>query len=92
MSLKTYTLQENGQVTLPLSFRQRYNLKKGDAIIFDETEEGLVIRLRETLVINKLDEIGEGLKARGLTLEDLIADGEQIRQEIYEEKYADGNE
>ncbi len=88
MTLQTYTMQANGQVTLPLSFRKRYNLKKGDVIVFDETEQGLVIKLRETLVMNKLDEIGKGLQAKGLSLEDLIESGASIRQAIYEEKYA----
>ena len=89
MTIQTYTLQENGQVTLPLSFRRRYNLKKGDTIVFDETEDGLIIRLRETLVMNKLDELAEGLKAKGLSLEELMAAGAQIRRDIYKEKYAE---
>ena len=88
VALTTYTMQANGQVTLPLSFRRRFDLKKGDTIVFSETEDGLVISLRETLVMNKLDELGAGLKAKGLTLEELMESGAQIRQEIYEEKYA----
>jgi hypothetical protein len=35
-----------------------------------------------------LDEIGESLRARGITLEELIQSGREIRQELYEEKYA----
>ena len=91
MTLRTYTMQENGQVTLPLAFRKRFGLRKGDTIVFKETDEGLLISVRETLVLNKLDEIGEGLRARGLTLEELIESGSAIRQKIYDEKYADGS-
>ena len=29
---KSYTIQENGQVTLPIKFRQKYNLKKGERL------------------------------------------------------------
>jgi bifunctional DNA-binding transcriptional regulator/antitoxin component of YhaV-PrlF toxin-antitoxin module len=83
-----YIIQENGQVTLPIEFRRRYNLGKGDAVVFKETAEGLLISPRETLVMNLLDELNEGLKAKGITLDELIASGREIRQEIYDEKYA----
>jgi AbrB family looped-hinge helix DNA binding protein len=87
-----YIIQENGQVTLPLAFRRRYNLKKGDAVVFKETEEGLLISPKEALVMKLMDEIDEGLKARGITLDELIASGREIRQEIYDEKYAPEND
>ena len=83
-----YIIQENGQVTLPIEFRRRYKLKKGDAVVFKETEEGLLISPKESLVMNMLDEIDEGLKARGISLDELIESGREIRQEIYDEKYA----
>ena len=83
-----YIIQENGQVTLPIEFRRRYNLNKGDAVVFRETEEGLLISPKEALVMKLLDEIDEGLKAKGITLDELISSSRQIREEIYNEKYA----
>ena len=83
-----YIIQENGQVTLPIEFRRRYNLSKGDAVVFRETEEGLLISPKEALVMKLLDEIDAGLKAKGITLDELISSGRQIREEIYNEKYA----
>lgn len=83
-----YSIQENGQVTLPIEFRRRYNLKKGDAVVFKETAEGLLISPKGSLVMKLLDEIGEELEARGISLDELIASGREIRQETYEEKYA----
>jgi AbrB family looped-hinge helix DNA binding protein len=85
-----YIIQENGQVTLPIEFRRRYNLGKGDAVVFRETEDGLLISPKEALIMKLLDEIDQGLKAKGITLEELISSGRQIRQEIYDEKYAAG--
>jgi AbrB family looped-hinge helix DNA binding protein len=85
-----YIIQENGQVTLPIEFRRRYNLSKGDVVVFRETKEGLLISPKEALVMKLLDEIDEGLNAKGITLEELISSGHQIRQEIYGEKYAAG--
>ena len=90
MTKNIYIIQENGQVTLPIEFRRRYNLSKGDVVVFRETKEGLLISPKEALVIKLLDEIDEGLKAKGITLEELISSGRQIRQEIYDEKYAAG--
>ena len=84
---KIYTMQDNGQITLPVEFRKKYNLKKGDAIVFKETEDGLVISPREALTMKLLDEIGEALKEKGITLEDMIASGEEIRKELIREKY-----
>ena len=84
---KNYTIQENGQVTLPLEFRKKYGLKKGDVVIFKETDDGLLISARETLAMNLLDEIGEVLQEKGITLDELLAAGRDIRQEIYDEKY-----
>lgn len=87
-----YIIQENGQVTLPIEFRRRYNLKKGDAVVFKETAEGLLISPKEMLVMKLLDEIGEELEARGISLDELIASGREIRQEIYDEKYASASD
>ena len=87
MIMKESTIQANGQVTLPKEFRRRYNLQRGDKIVFKELESGeLQISLKDTLVLNKMEALGEALKAKGITWEELIAEGEAIRQEMYEER------
>ncbi len=85
---RIYTIQENGQVTLPAEWREKYGLKKGDFIVFKETEEGLLISPREALAMKLLDEIGDTLKEKGIDLDELIESGREIRQDIYNEKYA----
>ena len=87
MTKKVYTIQENGQITLPIEFRRKYNLKKGDVIVFEETDEGLVINPREAQVMQLMDELGEALKQKGLTLEEMIELGEEIRKQLIREKY-----
>lgn len=84
---RTYIIQENGQVTLPLEWREKYGLKKGDVVVFEETDNGLLINPRQALVGRLLDEIGEELKAKGITLEDLMASGREIRGQILKEMY-----
>lgn len=92
MAKKTYVVQERGQVTLPREFRKKYGLKKGDVIVFRETEEGLLISPREAQVMQLLDEIGEALREKGISLDELIESGREIREELYQEKYAKGDE
>jgi len=85
---QTYIIQENGQVTLPNEWREKYGLKRGDIVTFIETEEGLLISPRKALAMKLLDEIGEALKEKGVSLDELIESGREIRQQIYDEKHA----
>lgn len=87
MAKKTYVIQERGQITLPADLRRKYGLKKGDAVVFEETADGILISPREALVMRLLDSIGAELKKRGVTLEDLIEDGRQIRGELLKDLY-----
>ena len=85
---KRYVIQDSGQVTLPADFRRKYNLKAGDEIVFEETEEGLLISTKELMLQRLLDDVGQELRSKGITLEELIESGRDIKQEIYDEKYA----
>ena len=87
MTKKMFTIQENGQVTIPMALRKRYGLKKGDVVVFEETEDGLLISLKESMAMKLLDDIGNGLKAKGITLEELIESGRNAREGIIKEKY-----
>lgn len=75
-------------MTLPIEFRRRYRLKKDDVVLFKETEDGILVISRETLVMRLLDEIGVEFQQRGVTLEDRIESGREIRQQIYDETYS----
>lgn len=87
MGYGPYTIQENGQVTLPKELRREYGLRKGDTVVFERTEEGWIVRKDEPDPMKLLDELGKILAARGVTLDDLIASGRDIRGEIVHEQY-----
>lgn len=87
MSTQVVRVQEKGQVTIPLEIRQRLNLKKGDLVTFVETEDGVLIKPAEVIVSEALDEIGKALKDKGISLEELIERGREIRGKLIEEKY-----
>lgn len=84
MSAPAVRVQERGQVTIPKEVRERLGLKKGDLVTFVETEEGVIIKPTEIVVSAALDEIGEALKERGLSLEELMERGREIRGELIE--------
>jgi len=91
MLKRASVIQENGQITLPMEFRKRFGLKKGDFVVFKEMKEGLLISPREALAVSLLDEIGDALEKKGISLDDMIESGREIREEIYKEKYAGKN-
>ncbi|MEM2466112.1 MAG: AbrB/MazE/SpoVT family DNA-binding domain-containing protein [Candidatus Bathyarchaeia archaeon] len=37
-------ITKKGQTTVPVQFRRKYNLREGSLVIFEETENGLVIK------------------------------------------------
>lgn len=84
---KLVRIQEKGQVTLPVEFRRSMNLKKGDLVAVTQTDDGVLITPQEIVAAKALDQIGEALRATGLTLEELIESGREERGKILEEKY-----
>ena len=84
---KRYTIQENGQVTLPAEWRDRFGLKKGDEVVFEETDQGLLISPREAILLRLLDEIGDELRENNVTLETLMQDGREIRSKLLKDMY-----
>src|SRR5262245_54436485 len=80
-------VQEKGQVTLPADVRRRLGLKKGDLVTVVETPEGVLITPQEIVATKALAEIGEALKAQGLSLEDVIERGQEIREGLFREQY-----
>ncbi len=84
---KLVRIQEKGQVTLPADVRRRLGLKKGDLVSVVETTEGILIIPQEVIANKLLDQIGEALREKGLTLAELIESGREIRGQIVQEKY-----
>ncbi|OGO20432.1 MAG: hypothetical protein A2Z14_04675 [Chloroflexi bacterium RBG_16_48_8] len=80
-------VQEKGQVTIPQEIREKLDLKKGDMVTFVETDVGIVIKPAEVVVSDALDEIGRALKEKGISLEELLDRGREIRGELVEDEY-----
>ncbi|MDO9302306.1 MAG: AbrB/MazE/SpoVT family DNA-binding domain-containing protein [Anaerolineales bacterium] len=80
-------IQEKGQVTIPTKIRKKLNLRKGDMVMFVETEAGVLIQPAEVLVSQALDKIGESLRADGITPEKWNKRSRDIRKQLLEEMY-----
>ena len=84
---KLVRVQEKGQVTIPAELRRRFGLKKGDLVSIEETKEGLLITPQEVVAMEALDRVGKVLREQGLSLEDLIESGREIRGQLAEGQY-----
>jgi len=85
-SKQAYQIGEGG-LNLPKELFEKYGLNSGDEVMLIETERGLVVMPRVEAVMNMLTEIGESLKTQGITLDDLIESGRDIRGDLLQERY-----
>ena len=47
-------IQEKGQVTIPLRIRNKLNLKRGDVVLFVETETGVMLKPASLVATDEL--------------------------------------
>ena len=87
-TVKLATVQKRGQVTIPIELRRKLGIEEGGVVAFVETNDGILISPKEVLAMEALDRIGKALKEQGITLDELIESGREIRGEIYREKFA----
>jgi AbrB family looped-hinge helix DNA binding protein len=84
---KLVRMQEKGQVTIPQGIRKKLGLKRGDLVAVMETPEGIFITPQQVLATKALDSIGDILKEKGLSLEEVISSGRELRTDILQEIY-----
>jgi AbrB family looped-hinge helix DNA binding protein len=84
---KLVRIQEKGQVTIPTEIRKKLGLKRGDLVAVMETPEGVFITPQQVLATKAFDSIGDILKEQGVSLEELIASGWDIRTDLLQEAY-----
>jgi antitoxin PrlF len=84
---KLVRIQEKGQVTIPTEIRKKLGLKRGDLVAVMETPEGVFITPQQVLATKAFDRIGDLLKEQGLSLEELLVSGRQLRTDLLQEDY-----
>jgi antitoxin PrlF len=84
---KFVRMQEKGQVTIPTEIRKKLGLKRGDLVAVMETPDGVFITPQQVVAAKAFDRIGDVLKEQGVSVEDLIASGREIRADILKDDY-----
>jgi antitoxin PrlF len=84
---KLVRMQEKGQVTIPQEIRKKLGLKRGDLVAVVETPEGIFITPQQVVATKALDSIGDILKEKGLSLEEVMSSGRDLRTDILQETY-----
>jgi antitoxin PrlF len=84
---KLVRIQDKGQVTIPTEIRKKLGLKRGDLVAVMETPEGVFITPQQVVATKAFDSIGDILKEQGVSLEELIASGREIRTDLLQEAY-----
>jgi AbrB family looped-hinge helix DNA binding protein len=79
---KLVRIQEKGQVTIPTEIRKKLGLKRGDLVVVMETPEGVFITPQQVVATKAFDSIGNILKEQGVSLDELIASGCDIRTDL----------
>ena len=85
--VKLAVVQKRGQVTIPIELRRKLGIEEGGVVAFIETKDGILISPREVLAMDALDRIGEVLREQGISLEELIESGREIRGQMVGEEY-----
>jgi AbrB family looped-hinge helix DNA binding protein len=80
-------VQEKGQVTLPADMRRKLGLKKGDLVAVNETPQGVLITPSELITRREIAELDELLKEQGITFEELIESGREMRAGLAKERH-----
>ena len=85
---KLVRLKQKGQLTLPSQMRSELGLREGDLVEVTKTPDGsLLITPQEVIAMQALNKIRENLTARGITFNELMKSGREIRGKLVKEKY-----
>lgn len=80
-------MQSKGQVTIPAQIRNKLGLKKGSLVAFVETKNGVILSPQETIAMEAMDKIGKALRDKGITLEEIMRNGREIRGKLIKKDY-----
>lgn len=80
-------LRGKRQVTLPAELCKKLDLQPGD-LLDAEVEDGkLVIRPARKAALDALKELQRAVRESGVTLEELLEGGRQVREELARERW-----
>ena len=76
-----------GNLTLPMELRESLGLQIGDTLKVMQTDDYVLLIPKRLLVPEFAEYMSRLLAEKGLTVDDLLASGEEIRDELFRERY-----
>jgi bifunctional DNA-binding transcriptional regulator/antitoxin component of YhaV-PrlF toxin-antitoxin module len=85
----TFEISANadGNLTLPDALREALGLQVGDTLKVVQTDDHLLLIPRKLLVPEFANYMSRLLAEKGLTMDELLASGSTIRDELFAERY-----
>lgn len=80
-------ISENGELRLPDDIQRRLGVKAGDVVTLVETAEGFLVTSTEANVLRSLDRMGDAIRDKNVSLEEMIESGRHERAAIIREQY-----
>lgn len=76
-----------GQVALPVDLREKLGLRRGDIVAVIETPNGLLLTSQRAAVERDLARVDTELREHGVSLDEMVESGREIRAAIARERY-----
>lgn len=84
-------LSEDGQIELPEDLRRELAVTGGDLLSLVRIDSFLLLYPKRLVVPEMADKIAQLAEAKGLTLDDLLADLDEVGEQLYQERYGRGS-
>ena len=86
----TIQIRKKGGLSLPVEFRDKYNLNEGDVFTLIDLGDGSFLLTPRISQVNRLgDRVSEILEAEEVSLEDLLKTLAEEREDYYRDHYAE---
>ena len=82
-------LRDRRQVTLPREVCEALGIKPGDGLELRVQDGAVIIRPGRVAALEALEELRRAIAESGVTEEELLESGRQIRDDLFREKYPD---
>lgn len=87
--MTTLQIRSKGNVTLPISLRNKYNLVEGDFLSLIDIGDGSFMLVPKLSEVNRLgDRISTIMNKEEITLDDLLIGLDEERERFYQDRYA----
>ena len=81
------TLRPRRQITLSRRVCDELGVKPGDRVVLEVADGAVVARPQRQVALEALQALRQAFAESGVTLEELLESGRQVREELFREKY-----